>query len=83
VQHFITCFIRGIHVLCRRHHACRAKLAPEAGYLSTAAFPSLTLEQADQILTDTEGPGEGFLDDGSASGVSLETAHLIEGGNGF
>jgi membrane-associated phospholipid phosphatase len=39
-----------------------AKLAPEAGYLLTAAFPSLTLRQADQILTDTEGPGGGFLD---------------------
>jgi hypothetical protein len=45
------------------------KLAPEAGYLLTAAFPSLTLEQADQILTDTEGAGGGFLDDGSAFGV--------------
>jgi hypothetical protein len=45
------------------------KLAPEAGYLLTAAFPSLTLEQADQILTETEGPGGGFLDDGSAFGV--------------
>jgi hypothetical protein len=45
------------------------KLAPEAGYLLTAAFPSLTLEEADQILTDTEGPGGGFLDDGSAFGV--------------
>ena len=46
-----------------------SKLAPEAGYLLTAAFPSLTLEQADQILTETEGPGGGFLDDGSAFGV--------------
>ena len=46
-----------------------AKLAPEAGYLLTAAFPFLSLEQADQILTDTEGPGGGFLDDGSAFGV--------------
>lgn len=45
------------------------KLAPEAGYLLTAAFPSLTLEQADRILTETEGPGGGFLDDGSAFGV--------------
>ena len=45
------------------------KLAPEAGYLLTSAFPSLTLEQADQILTDTEGPGGGFLDDGSPFGV--------------
>ena len=46
-----------------------SKLAPEAGYLLTAAFPSLTLEQADRILTETEGPGGGFLDDGSAFGV--------------
>ena len=45
------------------------KLAPEAGYLLTTAFPSLTLEQANQILTETEGPGGGFLDDGSAFGV--------------
>jgi PAP2 superfamily len=45
------------------------KLAPEAGYLLTVAFPKLTLEQANQILTDTEGPGGGFLDNGSALGV--------------
>jgi hypothetical protein len=45
------------------------KVAPEAGYLLTTAFPSLTLEQADRILTETEGPGGGFLDDGSAFGV--------------
>jgi hypothetical protein len=45
------------------------KLAPEAGYLLTAAFPQLTLEQADRILTETEGPGGGFLDDGSSFGV--------------
>jgi membrane-associated phospholipid phosphatase len=45
------------------------RLAPEAGHLLTAAFPYLTLEQADAILTDTEGPGGGFLDDGSAFGV--------------
>jgi hypothetical protein len=45
------------------------KLAPEAGYLLTIAFPLLSLEQADQILTETEGPGGGFLDDGSAFGV--------------
>jgi hypothetical protein len=44
-------------------------LAPEAGYLLTIAFPSLTLPQADQILTETEGPGGGFLDDGSPFGV--------------
>lgn len=45
------------------------KLAPEAGYLLTVAFPSLTLEQADRILTETEGPGGGFLDEGSSFGV--------------
>jgi hypothetical protein len=46
-----------------------AKLAPEAGYLLTVAFPSLTLEQADQILTETEGPGGGFLDNGTSFGI--------------
>jgi hypothetical protein len=46
-----------------------AKLAPEAGYLLTVAFPHLTLEQADQILTETEGPGGGFLDNGTSFGV--------------
>ena len=45
------------------------KQAPEAGYLLTVAFPSLTLEQADKILTETEGPGGSFLDDGSSFGV--------------
>jgi membrane-associated phospholipid phosphatase len=45
------------------------KLAPEAGYLLTAAFPSLTLAQANAILTATEGPGGGFLDNGSAFGL--------------
>ena len=45
------------------------KLAQEAGYLLTVAFPSLTLEEADRILTETEGPGGGFLDDGSSFGV--------------
>jgi len=46
-----------------------SKLAPEAGYLLTVAYPALTLEQADRILTETEGPGGGFLDDGSSFGV--------------
>ena len=46
-----------------------AKFAPEAGYLLTMAFPILTLAQADAILTLTEGPGGGFLDNGSAFGV--------------
>jgi hypothetical protein len=45
------------------------KIAPEAGYLLTAAFPNLSLAQADAILTETEGPGGGFLDNGSAFGV--------------
>jgi len=45
------------------------KLAPKAGYLLTQAFPSLSLEQADRILTETEGPGGGFLDNGSEFGV--------------
>jgi membrane-associated phospholipid phosphatase len=45
------------------------KLAPEAGNLLTVAFPSLSLKQADEILTETEGPGGGFLDDGSSFGV--------------
>ena len=46
-----------------------SKIAPEAGYLLTVAYPKLTLEQADKILTETEGPGGGFLDNGSAFGV--------------
>ena len=45
------------------------KLAPEAGYLLTVAFPNVTLEQAQQILTETEGPGGGFLDNGSEFGI--------------
>jgi PAP2 superfamily len=46
-----------------------AKIAPEAGNLLTAAFPYLTLDKANAILTATEGPGGGFLDNGSAFGV--------------
>ncbi|MDF2598720.1 MAG: PA-phosphatase [Methylobacterium brachiatum] len=45
------------------------KIAPEAGHLLTAAFPALTLEEANAILTETQGPGGGFLDDGSEFGV--------------
>ncbi|MEH3148271.1 MAG: phosphatase PAP2 family protein [Methylobacterium frigidaeris] len=45
------------------------RLAPEAGHLLTAAFPSLSLDEANAILTRTQGPGGGFLDDGSAFGV--------------
>ncbi len=44
-------------------------LAPEAGYLLTVAFPKLSLEEANRILTETEGLGGGFLDDGSGFGV--------------
>jgi hypothetical protein len=44
-------------------------LAPEAGNLLTVAFPKLSLDEANRILTETEGPGGGFLDDGSAFGV--------------
>ncbi len=46
-----------------------SRLAPEAGYLLTVAYPSLTLKQADDLLTATEGPDGGFLDDGSAFGM--------------
>ena len=46
-----------------------ATLAPEAGYLLTVAFPKLSLDEANHILTETEGPGGGFLDDGSGFGV--------------
>ena len=46
-----------------------AAVAPEAGYLLSAAFPGMTLAQADEMLTRTEGPGGGFLDDGSAFGL--------------
>lgn len=45
------------------------KVAPEAGYLLTAAYPYLSLDQANTILTATMGPGGGFLDNGSAFGV--------------
>jgi hypothetical protein len=46
-----------------------AKISPDAGYLLTAAFPKLTLREADDILTRTEGPGGGFLDSGSEFGA--------------
>jgi hypothetical protein len=35
----------------------------------TTAFPYLSLDRANAILTATEGPGGGFLDDGSRFGV--------------
>lgn len=65
-----------------------ARLAPEAGYLLTVAFPSLSLDQANTILTNTLGPGGGFLDDGSAFGIysrldlhaaALQAARLARG----
>jgi hypothetical protein len=43
--------------------------APEAGYLLTTAYPQLSLVQADDILTQTEAPGGGFLDNGSEFGI--------------
>jgi hypothetical protein len=46
-----------------------ARFAPEAGYLLTVAFPSVSLQQADQILTETEGPGGGFLDNRTSFGI--------------
>jgi len=46
-----------------------AAKAPEAGYILMAAFPKLSLPEADHILTETEGPGGGFLDNGSAFGI--------------
>ncbi|KQP29739.1 PA-phosphatase [Methylobacterium sp. Leaf104] len=45
------------------------RVAPEAGHLLTAAFPALSLAEANAILTETQGPGGGFLDDGSAFGI--------------
>ncbi|RVU21654.1 phosphatase PAP2 family protein [Methylobacterium oryzihabitans] len=45
------------------------RIAPEAGHLLTAAFPALSLDEANAILTRTQGPGGGFLDDGSAFGL--------------
>ncbi len=44
-------------------------VAPDAGYLLTAAFPKLSLKQADDILTTSEGAGGGFLDTGGEFGV--------------
>ncbi len=46
-----------------------AEVAPEAGHLLTAAFPALTLAEANGILTETLGPAGGFLDDGSTFGL--------------
>jgi hypothetical protein len=43
--------------------------ASQTRYLLTVAFPNLSLSQADAILTETEGLGGGFLDNGSAFGL--------------
>ena len=42
------------------------KVAPEAAYLLLVAYPSLTEKEAWRILTETEAPGGGFLDDGKS-----------------
>lgn len=55
-------------------------LAPEAGYLLTTAFPALTLAEANAILTETLGPGGGFLDDGSAFGIYARLDLYTAGG---
>jgi membrane-associated phospholipid phosphatase len=62
----------GLPVVFEQHADSKedvAQLASEAGYLLTFAYPYLTLAEADAILTETEGPGGGFLDNGSAFGV--------------
>ncbi|MGE8131342.1 phosphatase PAP2 family protein [Methylobacterium sp. NPDC080182] len=56
------------------------KVAPEAGHLLTAAFPALTLDEANAILTETQGPGGGFLDDGSEFGVYARLDLYTAGG---
>lgn len=55
-------------------------LAPEAGHLLTAAFPALTLAEANAILTETQGPGGGFLDHGSGFGVYARLNLYAAGG---
>ena len=56
-----------------------AALAPEAGHLLTAAFPEISLPEANRILGDTLAPGGGFLDDGSEFGV-YSRLNLYEAG---
>jgi hypothetical protein len=56
-----------------------AALAPEAGHLLTAAFPEITLAEANRILSDTLAPGGGFLDDGSEFGI-YSRLNLYEAG---
>jgi subtilase-type serine protease len=59
-----------------------ATLAPDAGYLLETRFPYLTLQQADDVLTSTEGPGGGFLDNGSSFGV-YSRLDLYDAANGY
>jgi autotransporter-associated beta strand protein len=59
-----------------------AALAPAAGYLLETRFPYLTLAQADDVLTSTEGPGGGFLDNGSSFGV-YSRLDLYTAGGGY
>ena len=48
----------------------RTRTRPHGGgACDDAPLSNLTLAEADAILTETEGPGGGFLDDGSAFGV--------------
>jgi hypothetical protein len=54
--------------------------APEAGHLLTAAFPALSLAEANAILTETLGPAGGFLDDGSAFGIYARLDLYTAGG---
>ncbi|WP_294532131.1 autotransporter-associated beta strand repeat-containing protein [uncultured Rhodoblastus sp.] len=44
-------------------------IAPEAGNLLATRFSYLTQAQRNDVLTSTEGPGGGFLDNGSAFGL--------------
>jgi autotransporter-associated beta strand protein len=44
-------------------------IAPEAGYLLATRFAYLSQAQRNDVLTSTEGPGGGFLDNGSAFGL--------------
>ena len=44
-------------------------IAPEAGNLLATRFPYLSQQQRNDVLTSTEGPGGGFLDNGSAFGL--------------
>ena len=57
-------------------------IAPEAGVLLSTRFPYLTQQQRNDILTSTEGPGGGFLDNGSAFGL-YSRLDLYQAGGGY